>query len=96
MSISGISAASSAAYIQQSQKIGEATGTPQPTAATTAAQATPTALTGPAAQPASTQQPGAVHHHHRHGGGNAAAQSTDLTQSGTASAGGSNTLNTVV
>jgi hypothetical protein len=91
MSITGISAASSAAYIQQLQN-----ATP---ASTTAQAATPQISAAPqtpaATQTTQTQQPGQVHHHHHHGGG-AAAQPTDLTQSGTAATDGTNILNTLV
>jgi hypothetical protein len=92
MSISGISAASSAAYIQQSQT---ATQSGTTATATTAQTAGPTPADA-GAQPGPTQQTGQVHHHHHHGGGGSAAPSADLTQPGTAAAGGPNILNTLV
>jgi hypothetical protein len=90
MSINGISAASSAAYIQQLQN-----ATPASTTAQAATQTSATPQTSAATQTTQAQQPGQVHHHHHHGGG-AAAQSTDLTQSGTAAIDGTNILNTLV
>ena len=92
MSISGISAASSAAYIQQvanAAKLG--TG-----AQTTVEQAAAAPLGSIApTQPTSAQPSGEVHHHHHHGGG-AAPESANLTQSGTANSSGTNILNTLV
>jgi hypothetical protein len=91
MSIAGISAISTAAYLQQSQS----------TAQTNAATRTVPDLTAAATQSATVQQAtpsqpsGQVrHHHHQHGGGSAAAQSADITQSGTTDA--TSILNTLV
>jgi hypothetical protein len=80
MSITGISAASSAAYIQP----GQAT-TPATTLGTTAQALSAT----PQSQPS-----GQAHHHHHHGGGEASGQSSAITQSGTNAA--TSILNTLV
>ena len=88
MSITGISAASAAAYIQP----GQAT-TPATTLGTTpqALSATP----NPPVQQATQSQPsGQTHHHHHHGGGEASGQSSAITQSGTNAA--TSILNTLV
>jgi hypothetical protein len=93
MSISGVSATSSAAYIQQQlQTATAATATGTTTAQTTGAQAASAQQADP------TQQSGQVHHHHHHhhGGGGQAAQSADVNQSGTATAGGTNILDALV
>jgi len=93
MSISGISSASSGGYLPPLQNPTQATTTPQSTTSQTgvATQAVP------ATQPDTTQQSSQVnHHHHHHGGSNAAAQSTDVTQAGTATAGRTNLLDTLV
>jgi hypothetical protein len=92
MSITGISAASSAAYIQQLQNAIQSGTT---ATATTAQTAGPT-QTDAGAQPSPTQQTGQARHHHHHGGGESAAPSADLTQSSTAAASGTNILNTLV
>jgi hypothetical protein len=87
MSITGISAASAAAYIQP----GQAT-TPATTLGTTpqALSATP----NPPVQQATQSQPsGQTHHHHPHGG-EASGQSSAITQSGTNAA--TSILNTLV
>jgi hypothetical protein len=94
VSISGISAASSAAYIQQSQNTIQSGAT----AAAVAAQALVPAQTG-AQQPDATQQAGPVqpaHHHHHRGGGDGAAQATDISLTGTSAAEGTNNHNTLV
>jgi hypothetical protein len=99
MSISGISAASLAAYFQQSKKT-NATGqasAAQPSFATQAAIATQASTGTPgstATQAAAGPQPdGQAHRRHHHHGG-AGGPASDLLQSGTASAGGTNILNT--
>ena len=92
MSISQISAASSAAYYQQLENTAQTGAGAQ----TSVAQAVAVPL-GAAAPPAgSSPSTGEVHHHHHRGGDDAASQSADLTQSGTAATGGSNILNTLV
>jgi hypothetical protein len=90
MSIAGISSASSAAYIQQAKdtsRVGVA-------AQTTLAEAVAPAQSGQPRQSAPTEQPGPnpTTHHHHHGD----AASSQLTQSGTTSASGTNVLNTLV
>ncbi len=87
MSISGISTASAASYILQA---------PGTTPATTTGSAPQTIPVTPVVQgqPAASAQPsGTVHHHHHHGGGETSGQSSDVTQSGTAT--GANVLNTL-
>jgi hypothetical protein len=90
MSISGVSATSSAAYIQQQLQTATAATATGTTAQTTGAQAASAQQADP------TQQSGQVHHHHHHGGGGQAAQSADVNQSGTATAGGTNILDALV
>jgi hypothetical protein len=90
MSITGISAASSAIYTLQPQNAASA-GTTTPAATPqTAAPANPATQTDP------TQQPDQVHHHHHHHGAGGAAPPSDLTQAGTAATNGTNILNTLV
>jgi hypothetical protein len=91
MSIAGISAISSAAYLQQAQA----------SARTNAATQAASAPTAAAPQSASVQQatPGQPsgqvrQHHHRHGGDSSVAQSADMAQSGTTDA--TSILNTLV
>jgi hypothetical protein len=87
MSISGISAASSAAYIQQAQNSGQVGAGTQ----TTVPQAASAPVAGTAQAPGTLQQASEAHHPHHHHGGGAGA-----SQSGTAAAGGTNILNTLV
>ena len=94
VSISGISAASSAAYIQQPQNTIQSSAT----ATAAPAQATVPAPTGAAPQSGPTQQAGPVqpsYHHHRHGGGDGGAQASDISSTGTNAAEGTNILNTL-
>ena len=90
MSITGISAASSALYTPQPQNATAASTTTLAATLQTAAPANPATQTDP------TQQPDQVHHHHHHHGAGGAAPPSDLTQTGTAATGGTNLLNTLV
>lgn len=91
MSISGVSAASSAAYFQQAQN------SPQ---AGTSGQATVGQAAGPLPLPA-TPPANEPRRHHHHGGDDAAAQTTGPTNAagptnaGATATGGSNILNTL-
>jgi hypothetical protein len=88
MSITSISAAFSAVYIQAGQTTTPATTPDTPLDAQSATQARPVQQATP---PKPSEQ---THHHHRHGGGEASGQSSDITQSGTNAA--TSFLNTLV
>jgi hypothetical protein len=91
MSIAGISAISSAAYLQQAQASTQTNAPAQTAPAPTAAAPHSASVQ----QAAPNQSSGQVrHHHHHHGGGSAPAQSADITQSGTTDA--ASILNTLV
>jgi hypothetical protein len=92
MSISGLSAASSAAYIQQSQNPNQA---PPPSQVTAAQTAAPTQI-GPSPLTGSTQQPGGAHHRRHQGDDNGGLQSSDALPSGSVSTGSPSILNTLV
>ncbi|MGD0106102.1 MAG: hypothetical protein ABSC06_18990 [Rhodopila sp.] len=89
MSISSISAGSLAADIQQMKRAADLGAGPQTTVMSAA-----NASLGAAAPPSGSTKPqGQVHH--RRGGDNGPSPQTDGNQSGTVSAGGSKSVNTL-
>lgn len=105
MSIAGISSTNWDAYIQQSQTTAATSAAVIP-GSTVSAPGLPPSVLGqpPGMQPASAQQTDPsqssfkVHHHHHHGsaGGGKSGQSLDVSQTGTASADGTSSLDITV
>jgi hypothetical protein len=89
MSITGISAASPAAFVQRSQNVAE----PGAARATRPQAAAPTGL---ASQPGSARPPVQIDDHHQQGGGRSDPQTDDIKRSNTTVPTGTNLLNAPV